>query len=359
MKISLKKTIKALLIIALIFCNSVVSQQAWCWTLPQNTTPGFRAKGGAGLNWGWCSNQEPSSRVIPYKAYVTTSTSPGSASNSPLCIQLRGNRSSFPTCATLKRDGFNLQGVEQEADHFTGPDVGEIKSILVRLQGSVPYKCKKVTIYHESREYNFQCPKKLHPCVNDPVSCFFEVNADGNNIYEIQVKTSNEAIPNPNVKVFITLMGSLGLSEEKLLVDDLIHPGETIVNQIGIKDIGNVKGAELSLVSEGKFIPTEIKIVSITTGQEKIIETESAHLENPGTNKVTYNEDGSLVDAPPDPNNPYDHSNGFNTEGISGNPEEEPNHGAFNENQQDHFDLMTPPDELSSRPEYGNNESYM
>lgn len=361
MKLYIKSNIKSLILMCLLLSNTVISNNKWCWTMPYNTKPNFTAKEGGGLNWGWCSDENINNRHITYTAELITSPSYASP-NSNLCIKLKGDRGAFENCAQLKKHGFQLTNVYETSDEFKGPDVGEIKTLMLKLNGTVPYKCKNIKITRDSKEYNFQCLKKLTPCDSNNDKCLFEVNVDGNNLYDIEISTSNEESTSSNIRLMVTLIGKKTMSEEKLLYDNIYKPGQTLKNTIGIEDIGEIKGIMVNLTSNGKIFPTEIKIIDSTTGANKIIKTPSSHIEYPENSKVTFNEDGSTVE---NPESLLDGSslNGYSTNGISLNDDEDKN--VNHKSNPDKDDFMVPPkesnipqnDSLKNKPSKSNHKT--
>jgi len=67
-----------------------------------------------GFNWGFCASPEESKRqTVSYSAYVVTSSSPNSTTESEVQVRLCGTKGCFPKFITISSSGFDKQGVKQ------------------------------------------------------------------------------------------------------------------------------------------------------------------------------------------------------------------------------------------------------
>lgn len=277
----------SLKIILLLMCIAFAIQnehQKWCWTRSQVNNPGFildDTKGG--FNWGYCKTSEESKKVTTiYSGNVITSVAPGSITSSQVKIKLCGSLGCFPKWITISATGYNKTGVKEEIEEFNTVDVGEIQKLKVRIDGVDGWSCKNINIMKDSVETKFECLRRLEPCSVSPDLCEIESLSDGSFKYEVELKVGDGKEDGSDGPFHILLYGDKKVSQEKILTDKSLQPGELLQADIYTEDIGSILGFKLILKGEGNFRPILAKIRSDKTNEERVFKLENVLLTRPG-----------------------------------------------------------------------------
>lgn len=184
----------------------------------------------------------------------------------------------------------NLEAGSSAKYEIEENDVGEVNKILIKIEGTTPYRCKSVSVQNASSSLNFPCLKKLTPCtkgIND-FSCMDELLPEGGYAYEVTLKSSNTMESYLNSPILITLIGSKGISNTQMLTETGIGIGAQVIGVIKTKELGKITGYKIEISEPGKFKGSYLLVKDIKSGLISTFDLKEVNLENPIKNSFSY-----------------------------------------------------------------------
>ncbi len=160
----------------------------------------------------------------------------------------------------------------------------------MRLNGRDGYRCKNIKIKKGSKFLNFQCLKRLEPCLgssNESI-CEMELLPEGGTVYEITIKTNDDKGSGTTSPILIGVIGEKGISNMQMLSDKGCGAGNQITSIIKINDVGNITGYQIELAEKGKWKGSYLIIKKIKDGELKQFDCKDVYLTNPGINNFKY-----------------------------------------------------------------------
>lgn len=218
-----------------------------------------------GMNWGFCRplNNKGIGAVGKYIAIMETSSVPNSETNSEIRIKLYGDLGI--TDLSSLGNGFERGSTKKVS--FSSPEVGKIQKIKLVLEGSQPFRCKKITIKKGPKTYTFQCLRKLEPCPGtNPKgnNCNMKIESEGNIPYEITVKSSDKPGSGTTSPVILSIIGKKGEGQAKLITDKGIKDNGAKTVKVMADDVGDITGFKLQISEHGRFIPSYVRIKNLS-----------------------------------------------------------------------------------------------
>ena len=280
-------TLVVVFCLALNIFTGVAAQQQWCWTASMVNEPSyvFNAEFG-GINWGFTKSSEQEEKRVKYQIEIDTSNVPKSGTKSTVRIQLFGTQG-----MTAERDlAGSLDAGATKKIQIEDKDVGEVNKILVKISGRAGYRCATIKVSNGSKALNFECLKRLEPCApgGDPFSCQMELLPDGDTNYSVTVKTAEGAKDGTNAPVLISLIGSKGISNQKMFSDIGLKSGSSVTKTLFVNDIGDISGYQLQLGSHGKWKPSYIMIKKAAGTTTSSFDLTDQDLVAPGKDTLKY-----------------------------------------------------------------------
>jgi len=241
-----------------------------------------------GMNWGFCVDKKAGGILSKYIAIIQTSKVPLSETTSTIKIKLYGELG----VTDLISIGDKFERGSTKKANFSAPDIGRLQRIKVSLEGTQPYRCKKITIKNGSKTYSFECLKKLEPCPSeDPKGqkCNMKSDAEGNFPYDVTIKADDAPSSGTKSPILLTILGKTGKGKVKMISDKGIKDGGSKTVKIKSENVGEVVGFELELPEAGKFVPSIVRIKNKITKAVRIFKVKKITLINPGKNKYILN----------------------------------------------------------------------
>jgi hypothetical protein len=270
-----------------------------------------------GVNWGYCKPRSNKLKEVKYKIDIVTSNLPESGTNSVIFLQFFGERG----MSQEKEIGNNLVAGTTKSYNLEFEDLGEIKKVLIKIEGTNDYRCKEIKVSSDGKKpIIFQCLKKLLPC-NENTSPFFcqeELLPEGESAYDITLKTNSEPESDTKSPILIALIGENGVSNYRMFSETGAEKNSQIQNTIKIHDVGRITGYLIKLAEHGKWKGSYMLVKTIQTNLVKQFDLKDVVLENPGKdfykfdlNKKTNTNTGM------DKENRHKGTNSFSTGGFS------------------------------------------
>lgn len=264
------------------------SNKKWCWTKNMSNDPSFslNARHG-GMNWGYC--KKSSSLTSSYYITLFTSSLPSSGTNSKLLLQLRGTKGQ----TAMKEISSNTQletGSEYEVS-FQANNIGTITKAILKLEGTIGYRCKRMEIKKDNEIVSFDCLKRLEPC--DSISsfkCQMEMVKEGDIPYEITVRAGEEKNSGINSPILFGIIGTKGKSNLSVLSETGIESGKTKTETKNYEDVDSITGYQMSISEKGTFTYTYVMIKNIISGEIKEFDMGTTTLSNPGRDTIVFDE---------------------------------------------------------------------
>ncbi len=264
-------------------------KKPWCWTKSMANEPSFILNNDqGGINWGYCQkDQQPS--TLKYIATVNTSQIEKSETTSIVKIQIFGDKGKTKE-RILSSNGFE-RGAEKKIE-FEALDVGKVSRINLKVQGNQGYRCKSIELRLGNLSNNFECLKRIEPCRpgGDPKECVLDIIADGENPYEISIKTSEDEDAGVSSPVFVQLKGSKSESGLKIINELGLAKGSSETVTINTRDVGDVTGFKLVLGGPGKWKPILVTVKNLVNGIIKNFELLNASLISPGSDSFSLDQ---------------------------------------------------------------------
>ena len=268
-----------------------------------------------GMNWGYCQppkiNGKQGGAESKYIAITETSKAPQSETTSRIKIKLYGDLGVTDDAPI----GSDFERGSTKKVTFTLPDVGKIQKIKLTLDGSQPYRCKKITIKRGAKTASFECLRKLEPCPTaDPkgAKCNMKLSATGTSPYEITVKASQKEGSGTTAPILLAVIGKNGEGDLSLISDTGIADGGVKTVKVMGNDVGPITGFKLVIPEQGKLIPSMVRIKNISNlfnynldaKSLKVFEIKDIILTNPGKSSyslVVNSNGGSATSSKPNP----------------------------------------------------------
>ena len=133
------------------------------------------------------------------------------------------------------------------------------------LEGSQPYRCKKITIKKGAQTFTFECLKLLEPCVlNDGQECKMESEAQGTHPYEITMKAGSELGSGLKNPILVSILGKNGEGQFKMFSENGLKEGDAKSIRVLSNGIGEITGFKISLPERGTFKPIFFKVKDLS-----------------------------------------------------------------------------------------------
>lgn len=266
------------------------SSSPWCWTEPKNTDPMFRldAKNG-GLNWGFLPQGNSQASKVNYSIELQTSKREKSGTNSKLFIKLYGTQGASDY--KLISDSIIEVGSIKSMT-FSNKDLGQLYQVSLFIKGQQCYRPYKIKVFSGfGTEYSFESLKGICPCSvgGDPTRCQVELKEEGNFSYEVEVKTKDFDGAGRQGPIHIILIGTNGMSNEKIFNEMGAERGSSSTELIKSGDLGEITGFRFKIPTRGSWEPSLVNIVNSISGDRKTFPLEKSKLLNPGKEMFDFN----------------------------------------------------------------------
>ncbi|PFH37729.1 scavenger receptor cysteine-rich domain-containing protein [Besnoitia besnoiti] len=123
-------------------------------------------------------------------------------------------------------------------------DVGDPESIRVFITGNSAWKCQRIMVWKDFRYWLFDCTGMLDPKHRDAT-----YTMSGNKMYQAVLQTGNDEHAGTSGGIELTLIGSVGQSAPKLLIQD-VRPGAERRVRFRAADVGDVTALVLRNTAE-------------------------------------------------------------------------------------------------------------
>jgi len=243
-----------------------------------------------GMNWGFCMvvNKKTGGIKSKYIAIIETSKVPLSETTSAIKIKLYGDLG----VTDLISIGDKFERGSTKKSKFSAPDIGKIQRIKLSLEGTQPYRCKKITIKNGPKTYSFECLKKLEPCPSEDPNgqkCNMKSDVEGNVPYEVTVKADDSPLSGTHSPILLSIIGKKGKGNWKMISDKGLKDGGSKTVKLKSENVGDVVGFELEIPEKGRFVPSIVRIKNVNTKAVRIFKVNKITLTNPGRSLYTLN----------------------------------------------------------------------
>ena len=269
------------------FISSSSTDKTWCWTRNMSNEPSFSLKTKyGGMNWGFC--QKTPSSTTKYFITLITSNLPLSGTTSKLSLQLKGTNGQTPF---QEISNTPLESGSEYEYNFETKNIGTVKKAILKLDGQVGYRCKKITIKKDNYVVSFDCLKKLEPCDStSSFKCQMELLAEGAIPYEINLRTAEDKNAGIDVPILFGIIGSKGKSNMMLFSENGMKSGQSKTSVINYDDVEHISGYQIEIMEKGTFTFTFISIKNTITEEVKEFHVGDVTLSNPGKSNVIFDE---------------------------------------------------------------------
>ena len=269
------------------FISSSSTDKTWCWTRNMSNDPSFSLKSKyGGMNWGFC-RKTPSS-TTKYFITLITSNLPLSGTTSKLSLQLKGTNGQTPF---QEISNTPIEAGSEYEYNFETKNIGAVSKAILKLDGQVGYRCKKITIKKDNYVVSFDCLKKLEPCDStSSFKCQMELLAEGAIPYEISIRTAEDKNAGIDVPILFGIIGSKGKSNMMLFSENGMKSGQSKTSVINYDDVEHISGYQIEIMEKGTFTFTFISIKNTITEEVKEFHVGDVTISNPGKSSMIFDE---------------------------------------------------------------------
>ena len=199
-----------------------------------------------------------------------------------------------------KELGSNLEAGSTKSFEIDDSDVGDINKLLIKVTGTIGYRCKEIRIKKQGdSNLVFQCLKTLKPCSpgGSQFYCQDELLPQGGSSYEITLKTSGEPESGTTSPILLGIIGEKGISNYQMFSENGASINSKITNVIKIKDVGKISGYQIRLSESGKWKGAHMITKNIKSGEVSQFDLKDVIIENPGKDFYKYDSNAGAVSA--------------------------------------------------------------
>ncbi|MCQ2816211.1 MAG: hypothetical protein MJ252_02985 [archaeon] len=286
--INLKKQFLFLILTFSVLISFTNSENKWCWTKSMANEMSFTLdpkKGG--MNWGFCQSN-PQKNEINYHITLVTSAIPNSGSSrSKLMMTFFGDKGKSNEVEIL--EGVSLDDGSTSEMDVLAKEVGELKKIQLKLVGNDAYRCQSIEVAVDNSMYSFDCIKPLNPCVGfDTKKCVMTLIPQGDIIYEVSVKASDEPGSGVNLPVLFSIIGTEGKTTPGIVAYNGFKDGEMRTKEMLLDNVGEITGFEIALSEQGRFKFKFVQIKNVASGEIKEFDIGNTLINYPSQPSFTY-----------------------------------------------------------------------